>query len=148
MDHLFVETSRMQSAAAAVAGLIMVPLGLASLVMGLAGGIELVPVAIGVMMLATFGGVVWLGRRAQARSVRYFSSEGLERNDRAWLPWADLERVVHQIREVGGEKKLWRTEIQFKDGKVAWLVPLRVRNAREVSGFVATLPCEHVEEKV
>jgi hypothetical protein len=147
MDHLFVETSRTQSAAAAVAGIIMAPLGLASLVMGLTRG-GIVPVAIGVMMMATFGAVVWLSRRAWARSVRYFSSEGLERNDRTWLPWTDLERVVHQIREVGGEKKLWRTEIRFRDGEAAWLVPLRVRNVREVSEFVARLPCEHVEEKV
>ena len=80
--------------------------------------------------------------------VRYFSSEGLERNDRTFLSWADLERVVHQIRDVGGEKKLWRTEIRFRDGQAAWLVPLRVRNRGEVGEFVASLPCEHVEEKV
>lgn len=147
MDHLFVETSKAQRGAAVVAGIIMVPLGLASLIMGLSGG-ETGPVAIGVMMLVTFGGVVWLGRRAHGRSVKYFSSEGLERNDRKWLPWADLERVVYQIREVGGEKKLWRIEIRFKDGRDAWLVPLRVRNGREVSEFLATLPCEHAEEKV
>ncbi|HEX2080661.1 MAG TPA: hypothetical protein VHG08_23355 [Longimicrobium sp.] len=147
MDHLFVETSKAQHAAAAVAGLIMLPLGLVSLAMGLSGG-GIASIAIGAMMLGTFGGVVWLTRRATARSVRYFSSEGLERNDRTWLPWTDLERVVHQIREVDGEKKLWRTEIRFRGGRSAWLVPLRVRNRREVSDFLATLPCEHVEEKV
>ncbi|HEU0300763.1 MAG TPA: hypothetical protein VFR37_14980 [Longimicrobium sp.] len=147
MDLLFVETGRMQHGAAAVAGLIMVPLGLASLAMGLSGG-GIVPIAIGAMMLGTFGAVVWLTRRATARSVRYFSSEGLERNDRTWLPWAELERVVYQVREVAGQKKLWRTEIWFRNGETAWLLPLRVRNGREVNEFLASLPCDHVEEKV
>ena len=147
MDRLIVETGRMQSGAALAAGIIMVPLGLASLAMGLSGG-GAVPIALGAMMLATFGVVVWLGRRAHARSVRFFSREGLERNDGTWLPWTDLERVVHQIREVSGEKRLWRTEIRFRNGDAAWLVPLRVRNRGEVGEFVATLPCEQVEEKV
>jgi hypothetical protein len=146
MDRLIVETSRMQFAAAAVAGLIMVQLGLATLVMGMSGS-QVAPIGIGVMMLATFGVVVWLVRRARARSVRYFSSEGLERNDGKWLPWAELECVVYRVRVVRGEKTLWRTEVQFRGGESAWLLPLRVRNRRPVDELVAGLPCDHVEEK-
>jgi hypothetical protein len=148
MNRLEVETSRLQSAAAIVAGVIMVPLGIGAMVTGLAGGGGMVPVAIGVMMLATFGVVVWLGRRAHARSVRYFSDEGLERNDGTRLPWADLERVIYQVRVVNGQKKLWRTEIRFSEDRAAWLLPLRVRNGRDVSGFVGALPCEHAEKNV
>lgn len=148
MNRLDVQTSRVQSAAAIVAGVIMVPLGLGATATGMAGGGGIVPVAIGVVMLATFGLVVWLQRRAHARSVRYFSGEGLERNDGKWLPWADLERVIYQIRIVQGEKKLWRTEIRFRGDQAAWLLPLRVRNAREVSELVGQLPCEHTEKEV
>ena len=149
MNRLDVQTSKLQSAAAIVAGLVMVPLGLGAIAAGLASGGAIVPVAIGVAMLATFGLVVWLGRRAHAKSVRYFSSEGLERNDRKWLAWADLERVVYQVQvRPDGEKGLWRTEIRFRNGEAAWLLPLRVRNARDVSAFVASLPCDHTEERV
>lgn len=148
MNRLDVQMSRMQSAAAIVAGVIMVPLGLGALAAGLASGGRMVPVALGVAMLATFAVVVWLQRRAHARSVRYFSEEGLERNDGKWLPWADLERVIYQIRTVGSEKRLWRTEIRFRGDQAAWLVPLRVRNARDVSAFVGALPCEHAEKEV
>lgn len=148
MNRLDVETSRVQSAAAIAAGVIMVPLGVGAIATGLAGSGGMVPVAIGVVMLATFGLVVWLQRRAHARSVRYFSDEGLERNDGKWLPWTDLERVIYQIRVVEGQKKLWRVEIRFRNDQAAWLVPLRVRNARDVSDFVGALPCEHTEKNV
>jgi len=149
MDRLDVQTSRVQPVAAAVAGIIMVPLGLAAIATGLTSGGGIVPVAIGVVMLATFGLVVWLGRRAHAKSVRYFSSDGLERNDGRWLAWADLDRVVYQVRvNRAGAKGLWRTEIRFRNGEAAWLVPLRIRNGRDVSDFVSRLQCDHVEERV
>ena len=148
MSRLNVETSRQPFAATVVAGVIMVPLGLGVLVSGVAGGMEIVPMGLGAALLATFAGVVWLTRRAHARSVRYFSDEGLERNDGRWLPWADLERVIYQVRVVGGDKKLWRTEIRFRDDQAAWLLPLRVRNGRDVSDFVGSLPCEHTEKPV
>ena len=148
MDRLDVETSRLQPAATALAGLIMVPLGLLSVIAGLRAG-ALAPVGIGVAMLALFGLVVWLGRRAHGRSVRYFSREGLERNDGTFLTWADLDRVVYQIREnPPGTKRLWRTEVRFRNSEAAWLLPLRVRNARDVSDYLGNLPCEHAEEKV
>ncbi len=148
MDRLDVQTSRLQPAAAALAGLIMVPLGVVSVITGLRAG-AIAPVGIGVAMLALFGLVVWLGRRAHGRSVRYFSPEGLQRNDGKFLAWADLDRVVYQIREnPPGKKKLWRTEVRFRNGGAAWLLPLRVRNARDVSEYLGGLPCEHAEEQV
>jgi hypothetical protein len=80
--------------------------------------------------------------------VKYFSEHGLERNDGRFLSWAELERVVHQVRDVSGKKHLWRTEIRFAGGEAAWLIPLRVGNLHEVRDFVRRLPCEHAEERV
>jgi hypothetical protein len=151
MNRLDVETSRLQPVLLVVLGVIMVPLGVGSLIMGASDGISVVPVVLGLAMLATFTGVVWLGRRAHGRSVRYFSDEGLERNDGQRLAWTDLERVVHQVRidpSRPSDRKLWRTEIWFRDGRSAWLVPLRIGNPREVGEFVSRLPCEHAEKVV
>lgn len=151
MNHLNVETSRMQSVVAVLLGIIFIPLGLASLAMGLSGGFEIVGVGLGLAMLALYGFIVWLTRRARARSVRYFSPEGLERNDGRWLAWSDLDRVVDQVRvnpAKPGEKGLWRTEIWFKNGQSAWLLPLKIANFGEVHAFVRSLPCEHTEKHV
>jgi hypothetical protein len=150
MDRLDVETSRMQPVLVAILGLIFIPLAVLSLITGLSSGVPVVPVAMGLLMLAAFGGVMWLIRRGHTRSVRYFSGEGLERNDGQWLAWADLERVVHQVRidPASDEPKLWRTEIWFRDGRSAWLLPARIGNRPQVDGFVRGLPCEHAQVKV
>jgi hypothetical protein len=108
-------------------------------------------VGIGAMLLAVYGVVVWLNRRARGRSVRYFTPEGLERNDGRWLAWADLERVVDQVRidpARPGEKGLWRTEIRFRNGESAWQLPLKIGNFGEVRALVRSLPCEHTEKQV
>jgi hypothetical protein len=148
MNRLNVETRKLQPMMSIVLAVIMVPLGVLSIVMGLSGGVEPVPLGIGVMMLGTYGAVTALSRRGRSRSVKFFSEQGLERNDGRWLSWAELERVVHQVRDVSGQKHLWRTEIRFAGGEAAWLIPLRVGNLGEVSEFVRRLPCEHAEEKV
>jgi len=150
MNHLDVETSRLQPAMAVLNGIIMVPLGLAALIGGVMSGFAIVPVAVGVMMLAMFGLVVWLVRRGGSKSVRYFTDEGLRRGDGRWLPWTELERVVYQVRVRPGtaSRGLWRTEIWFRNGESAWLLPLRVRNGPDVNGLVASLPCEHAETDV
>ena len=151
MNRLDVETSRMQPVLMMVLGAVFIPLALLSLYVGVSDGFSPMPVAMGVVMLATFGGILWLVRRAHGRSVRSFSAEGLERNDGQRLAWADLERVVHQVRidpARPGSKALWRTEIWFTNGRCAWLLPLRVRNRREVSELVSQLPCEHEETVV
>ncbi|HEX8452955.1 MAG TPA: hypothetical protein VF647_12715 [Longimicrobium sp.] len=151
MNRLDVQTSRMQPVMAAILGVIMVPLGLLSLYGGVKDGIEVGPLGIGVLMLATFGGVMWLGRRGHSRSVRYFSDEGLERNDGQWLAWSDLQRVVDQVRPDPGrpdQLQLWRTEIEFKSGEKAWLLPTRIANRGEVTAFVRGLPCEYTQTRV
>jgi len=151
MNRLEVKTSKLQLILAALLGILFVPLGLASLAGGLAGGFEVVPVALGLLMLCVFAAVMWLVRRGHAKSVRYFSDEGLVRNDGRSFAWSDLSRVVNQIRITSlahGTKSVWRTEIQFRDGESAWLIPTKVGNYHEVSEFVRRLPCEHAEVKV
>lgn len=149
MNRLTVANSRLQPVMGAIAGVIMVPLGLASLVGGVTRGFAPMPIVLGVMLLGMFGVVVAIVRRGGARSVRYFSDEGLERGDGKRLAWSDLERVVNQVRRSpAGKRWLWRTEIRFRGGQSAWLLPLRVRNFDEVRDFVRTLPCEHTEVNV
>ena len=76
-----------------------------------------------------------------------FSDEGLVRNDGRAFAWAELGRVVNRIRlnRVTGVKYAWRTEIQFKNGDSAWLLPTKIGNFREVYELVGNLPCEHTE---
>jgi hypothetical protein len=148
MKRLEVKTSKLQFISAALLGLFLVPLGSFSLVNGLLKDFAPVPSGIGLMLLVTYGAIIWLVRRGHARSVRYFSDEGLARNDGKSFAWADLNRVVDQIKITSiahNTKALWRTEIQFKNGESAWLIPMRVSNFREVSEFVRDLPCEHTE---
>jgi hypothetical protein len=59
--------------------------------------------------------------------------------------------VVDQIRITSlahGTKAVWRTEIQFRNGESAWLIPTKVGNYTEVREFVRRLPCEHAEIRV
>jgi hypothetical protein len=148
---LEVKTSRLQLVLAVLLGLFFIPLGLASLAGGLSRGFRVVPVVIGLLMLGAFATVMWLVRRGHARSVRYFSDEGLTRNDGRSFAWADLSRVVNQVTITSlahGTKAVWRTEIQFRNGESAWLIPTKVGNYPEVSEFVRRLPCEHAEVRV
>jgi hypothetical protein len=150
MNRLDVEMSRLQPAMAAVAGVIMVPLGLLCLGVGVAQGFSLMPMVIGLLMLAMFGFVLAVVRRGGSKSIRFLTEEGLERGDGRWLAWSDLERVVQQVRVRPGtnSKAIWRTEIWFRNGESAWLIPLRVRNFPEVFQLIGTLPCEHTEKNV
>ena len=146
MNQLEVKLSKLPLILAILLGLFFVPLGLVSVTTGLLKGFEVVPVGIGFMLLITFGVIVWLIRRGQVRSVKYFSDEGLVRNDGRRFAWADLSLVVDQVRiRPSGRKTIWRTEVQFKNGESAWLIPPKVINYPEVSEFVRSLPCEHTE---
>ena len=150
MNRLDVETSKLQPMAAVVAGVVMVPIALLSLASGVMRGFAPMPLVMGVLMLAMFGALVALVRWGGRKSIRYLTEEGMERGDGRWLPWTELERVVNQIRvrPGTGSKAIWRTEIWFKNGESAWLLPLRVRNFPEVFQLVSTLPCEHTEKNV
>ena len=148
MNRPEVKTNKLPLILAVLLGLFFIPLGLWCLIAGLAKGFTPVPFGLGLMMLATYGAVVWLVRRGHARSVKYFSDEGLVRNDGLVLAWADLSRVVNQLRVTSiadNTKTLWRTELHFDGHQSAWLIPNKVSNFREVSEVVHNLPCEHME---
>lgn len=56
--------------------------------------------------------------------------------------------MVKQVRFRSNIKVIRRTEIQFKNGEAAWLIPAKVSNYREVSQYVDNLPCEQTEVRV
>jgi hypothetical protein len=121
MGRLEVKTSRLQLVPAVLPGLIFAPLGLLNLANGLSKGFEVMPVGIGLLMLIMFAAVMWLARRGHARSVRYFSDESLVRNDGRSFAWADLSRVVDQVRitsRAHGTKAVWRTENSVRQRRV------------------------------
>ena len=142
MNRLDVKTSKLHIVATALLGLFFVPIGLLLIINGRFG--------IGLLALVMFVVVFLLVRRGHRKTVRYFSDEKLVRNDGKSFAWADLNRVVNQIRTRPGtnKKALWRTEIQFNGGEAAWLIPLKVSNYPEVRDFVRSLPCEHTEVNV
>ncbi|HEX8249337.1 MAG TPA: hypothetical protein VF599_14260 [Pyrinomonadaceae bacterium] len=150
MEKLEVKTGKSHFILIALLGLFLVPLSLFNLINGSLNGLKIAPFAIGLMMLAVFGFVVWLIARGYRKSVKHFTAAGLTRNDGREMAWADLSRVVNQIRLKPGTntKQLWRTEIHFKDGNSAWLIPGKVSNFQEVRDFVGKLPCEHTEVNV
>jgi hypothetical protein len=149
MKRLDVKTSKLHIVLGVLLGLFFVPLGLLLITNGLLQGFRVETVGIGFLCLVMFVVVFLLVRRAHTRTVKYFSDEGLVRNDGKSFAWADLHRVVNQIRirpTPGANKKyIWRTEIQFNGGEAAWLIPLKVSNYPEVRNFVISLPCEHTE---
>ncbi|HVQ37292.1 MAG TPA: hypothetical protein VMS31_07160 [Pyrinomonadaceae bacterium] len=151
MNTLEVRTSKLQLILAILLGLFFVPVGLLSLANGLSKGFAPLPLGLGFLMLVAYGAVIWLIRRGHANSVRYFTDQGLARNDGKTFAWADLNLVVNQIRITSvahNNKALWRTEIQFKDGEAAWVIPSKVSNFAEVREFIRKLPCEHKEVRV
>ena len=144
---LEVKTGKLQFVLIILLGLFFVPMGLWFLIKGISNGFSVVPLVPGVMMLLIYGAVFWLVLRGYLKSVKRFTNEGLTRNDGREFQWANLSRVVDQIRLVRGSRTIWRTEIRFKDGDAAWLIPMKVGNYAEVRAFTDKLPCEHAEEK-
>jgi hypothetical protein len=143
MNRLEVTPTKVSSAALAVLSFTMLPMGLFALISGLLGG-NVVPIGLGVAMLAMYAFVIFNSRRGDARSVKHFAEDGLLLNDGRTLHWTDLERVVERVRvKPSGRQLLWRTEIRFRGGETAWLLPTRIRNFAEVEEFVRQLPCEH-----
>jgi hypothetical protein len=148
MNRLDVKLSNMQFVLAVLLGFILVPLGLSNLLSGISKGFTIGPIGIGFITLVGYGVVIWLILRGRAKSVKYFSNEGLTRNDGQSFAWTDLSHVVNQIRIRGTRTFSWRTEIHFKNGEVVWLLPTNINNFHEVSEYVRKLPCEHTEERV
>lgn len=147
--RLEVKTRGLQFVSLILLGLFMVPLGSTLVIGQLAKGVRLstAPLLIGIAPLVVYGAVVWLFRRAYVKSVKFFSDEGLVRNDGRGFAWAGLSRVVDRVRlnRITRVKFIWRTEIQFQDGESAWLLPTKIRNFAEVYELVRGLPCEHTE---
>lgn len=151
MNRLEVRASKTTFVLVILLGLFFIPMGLVSLLNGLLNGFNIVPLGIGLMCLILFGVVVWLILRGHRKSVKYFSEEGLVRNDGRSFAWADLSRVVDQFRITSmahQTKTIWRTEIQFGNGESAWLIPTKISNYHEVSEFIRNLPCEHTKVRV
>jgi hypothetical protein len=148
MNQLQVISSKFQMYLIAALAVFFIPVGLGLLVSSILGGFKIVPLGIGLLMLATFVGVVWMFIRGHRRSIKVFDDHGLSRNDGRKFAWSGLSRVVNKMRiKPGSEKRrLWRTEIQFNDGSSAWLIPSKVSNYSEVSAFVSGLQCEHIQE--
>lgn len=146
---LEVKVRNLQFILVVMLGLFMLPLGSLVLIGELSKRSKLVPamLIIGLATLIMYGAVAWLFRRGYVKSVKYFSNEGLVRNDGRSFAWADLSRVVDRIRfnRVTNIKGIWRTEIQFKNGESAWLLPTKISNLTEVYELVRALPCEHTE---
>src|ERR1044072_7358760 len=139
MNRLEVKADNLQFIMVILLGLFLLPLGLFNLISGLTKGFAPARAGIGLAILALYGAVIWLVRRGHGRSVKYFSGSGLVRNDGRSFAWADLSRVVNQVRfrpEAPKTKVLWRTEIQFKGGESAWLIPAKVSNYREAREYV------------
>jgi hypothetical protein len=149
MNQLQVKADNLQFIMVILLGLVLVPLGLFNVSSVLTKGFAPARLTIGLMVLVLYGVVVWLVRRGHGMSVKYFSGSGLVRNDGQSFAWADLSRVVNQVRvKPGGQKVLWRTEIQFKNDESAWLIPSKVSNYREAREYVDNLPCEQTEVRV
>ncbi len=151
MNRLEVKASKTTFVLVILLGLFFIPVGLVSLLNGLLNGFNVVPLGIGLMCLSLFGVVVWLILRGHRKSVKYFSDEGLVRNDGRSFAWSELSRVVDQYRITSvthQTKAIWRTEIQFGNGESAWLIPAKISNYREVSEFIRNLPCEHTKVEV
>jgi hypothetical protein len=150
--RLEVKTGSRQFILIVLLGLFMLPLGSLLLIGELSKGSKLAPamLMVGFAPLITYGAVAWLFRRAYVKSVKYFSDEGLVLNDGRSFAWADLSRVVDRIRlnRITGIKFIWRTEIHFKNGEAAWLLPTKISNFNEVYKLVGSLPCEHAEVRV
>lgn len=146
MNELKVITSKLQIVLVTGLGLFFVPAGLWMLLSGLRGG-KLDQIGFGAILLLFFAVLLFIIVRAYRRSVGYFSSRGIGRNDGAEMPWSMLSRTVDKMTtRDNGKPVLWRTEIQFNDGTNLWLIPSKISNWPEVRDYIATLPCEHAVE--
>lgn len=114
-------------------------------------GFRIGPIIWAIVPVAIFAPVLWLARRGHSRSVKVFTEDGLTRNDGLRFSWSDLDCVIDQIHRnprAGYGDRLWRTEIHFKNGQCAWLIPSKIANRPEVERYVDALPCEHKTVRV
>jgi hypothetical protein len=146
MGNLIVKASKFPLIVTALLGIFFVLGGFGMIVNGLLGRFQIVPIALGALLILMFGLVFMLFNRGKGRSVREFTDSGLTRNDGTTLAWSDLARVVDKMTVLSnGRPGLWRTEVQFGSGS-AWLIPSKVANWSEVRSYVDQLSCPHDQE--
>lgn len=149
MNQLDVKTSKLPIVMTILLGLFFVPMAFGLLISGVSKGFAAVPMGIGVMSIVLFTVVLMIVLRGHLNSVKTFNEGGLTRHDGRKFWWADLLRIEEQVRtSPGGRKAIWRTELQFRDGHSAWLIPTKISNFSEVYSYVNSLPCERVEKVV
>lgn len=150
MTTIEVRTGKIPIVALGVLALIFVPMGTGLLYSGISRGFRAVPMVIGSVCLLLFGFVFGMVARSFIKSAKRFTENSLIRGDGRQLAWSDLSKVVNQIHFNRTLRRdvLWRTEIHFRDGQVAWLIPTKVSNWNEVAEFVARLNCPKEEKRV
>lgn len=102
MNRLEVKTSKVTLVCVVLLGLIIVPLAFGNIYQALLRGRLVVPLLLGVPLLVLLGVVLWIARRGHLRSVKYFTDEGLTRNDGRTFPWTELGCVADQIHHRRG----------------------------------------------
>lgn len=149
LNRLDVKVSKLPIVMTILLGLFFVPIGFGMLVSGVSKGFAAVPMIIGVMSVVMFATVLLVVLRGHLNSVKSFSEAGVTRNDGRSFWWEDLLRIEEQVRTgPGGRKAIWRTEIQFRDGQSAWLIPTKITNFSEVYSYVNSLPVERIEKVI
>lgn len=146
--NLDVKTDKLQVILIILLGLFFVPMGAMLFYRGISKGFNAAPLGIGAACLVLYAFIIWIVFRAYRKSVKNFSEKGLTRVDGREFAWTELERVVDKMarRRGGSGLMLWRTEIRFKNGEAAWLIPSKVANFDEAYALVNNLPCEHTQE--
>ena len=148
MTKLAVKTNKTTFICLILLALFFVPLSLGNF-WQLRHGFRFGPILWGLLPVLLFAPLIWLTRRGHSRSVKLFTEDGLTRNDGYRFSWADLDHVIVQIhRHRSGYDIHWRTEIHFKNGQCAWLIPNKISNRAEVLAYVDALPCEHKTVRV
>ena len=94
---LKVKTGKVPIFATALLGLFFVPAGLWFLFLAIMD-FRMLNLVIGVISLVLFGGIALINLRAHFKSVKYFSNDGIMRNDGRNFAWSEMSRVVTQTR--------------------------------------------------
>ena len=149
MSRLKVKPNRTMFICAVILAIFFIPFFLGPIVQ-LKYGFRFDRIIWAALPVVMFSVLFWVVRRGHARSVKEFTEDGLTRNDGWRFSWSELDSVLDQIHRRTGssDDMLWRTEIHFKNGDCAWLIPNKIANYPEVSAYVDALPCEHKTVRV
>lgn len=97
---------------------------------------------LGIPLILFISIFLFLMFRAKKNVVKLIDNSGITRGDGRHFAWQDFCGVVQQIafNRRTQRKYTWRVELAFADGKTAWLIPNRIKNAAEVFEYVNRLP--------